>query len=111
MLKYRQFLKFADVKTFTFELCFKMSKISFLLAMCLLAAASSACSVEAIYFDCRFTTYSLGVIGSRYACNATVINSSSAYLESVTGGHQTGKNNEIKTIVQKLNQVVILVQV
>lgn len=69
---------------------------SFSTAKCLLAVISSACSLEAVKFDCTFKMITPwnSVIPSRYACAAKVINSCSDSLDSVTGVHESGKSNE-----------------
>lgn len=36
----------------------------------------------------------VNVVGNRYTCDATVINSGSGILESITGVHETEKNND-----------------
>lgn len=71
-----------------------MFKISFLIAKFLLTAVILAFSVTALQFECRFTMFYPTVIGDRYTCDATVVNSGSASLESVTGDHESGKSNE-----------------
>lgn len=66
---------------------------SFSIVIYLLAATLLAFPVKAIQFDCNFGFFSPW-IGPRYTCHATVINSSSSALESVTGVHETGRSDD-----------------
>lgn len=60
----------------------------------LLTAVFSACSVTAIQFDCKFeVSFAMGP-GNRYTCRATINNSGSSFLESVTGVHLSIANND-----------------
>lgn len=61
---------------------------------CLLLVVLLACSVEAVQFNCKFGRFTPIVVGSRYACDATVIHSGSPALESVSGRHLTGRSND-----------------
>lgn len=71
-----------------------MFKFTFRIAKCLLAAVLLTRSVTAIQFECRFAMFYPTVIGDRYTCDATVINTDSSSLESVTGDHESGKSND-----------------
>lgn len=72
-----------------------MLKSSFLIAKYLLLVVVLAYSVEAIQFECNYPTFRIHALNKYlYVCNATVINSSSSSLESVTGIHEPGKSND-----------------
>lgn len=65
--------------------------------------------VKAIKFDCSFVTNSMPIIGERYTCYAKVIDTGSAYLENVTGVHQTGRTNNDVGCLDIYNQNLSLI--
>lgn len=76
-----------------------MLKSNFIIAKCLLTVLLLTCSVEAVHFDCNFGMHAARPTGTRYTCEATVINSGSASLDRVTGIHQTWKsNNDVRQL-------------
>lgn len=71
-----------------------MSQSSYAIANCLLTAVLLTCSVKAIQFNCIFEMRISWAIATRYTCDASVINSGSSALESVTGVHLPERSNE-----------------
>lgn len=70
-----------------------MFQLRFLIAKCLLIALILPCSVTAIQLDWNFHVLTPFLIGSRYACNANVINTGSSSVENIKV-RQSGKSND-----------------
>lgn len=63
--------------------------------------------VNAVSFQCEFTTATATTIGNVYTCRPTVINADAGpVLDSVTGNHAIGKNNNNVDCLWVLNQVL-----
>lgn len=83
-----------------------MLKLNFFFAKYVLAAVLFTFSVKAVQFDCHFQTVNnkWSGLGTCYACSATVNNSSSTSVESVTGVHEARKSNNDINYLRIVNQ-------